>query len=264
MCISSNAKRVVVVGLLAMMSLLMSVTNAFAATNVTKVSQISFAYVGSGASTRIVLNVQLPEDTKLPATFQFNYPADTPLEWTGEVLGGDTSADPQVSVKKVGGDETVNTYEVTLEKGRTFQAEGTNPAPTETADNNITIATVGYKPATDADSLILGFEIPKTATVQQQDGLQDLGRGNSAEVYGYALTDVKAGKGLSVEVAYQSNAATSTAQGGSSKGTSTILIVLVVVLVLVVIGILIYAASKRAQETNAAKNAKKGSGRSKK
>lgn len=247
MRISTRMQKTLLVGLLTVVCVLFSAANAFAAEKVDKVAKISYAFIGSGADATAMLNIQLPEKTKLPADVEFNLPISTQIQWAGEILGGDTSKDPQVEVKKVSGDKEVNRYRATLTKSRILQVEGEDGPASKNAENNVVVMNVGYMPATGADELVLGAEIPKTATIQAQDGMGDLGEGKAGHVYGFALKDVKAGQGQSVEIAYKSNAP---AKQAGSQGNNTVIIVLVVVLVLAIMALIIVMAAKKSREAS--------------
>ena len=242
MRISTRMQKTLVVGLLAVVCVLFSAANAFAAEKVNKVTSISYAYVGTSGDSQVMLNIQIPESVKLPAELEFNFPMGTTVSWAGEILGGDTSKDPQVTATKISGDEDVDRYKVTLTKSHTFQAEGSkNPESSQSSDGTV-ILKVGYKPALPAETMTLAAELPKTATVKQADGLASLGSGTVGTVYGYSLSNAKAGEGQYVEIGYTS---TSTQKQAGSKGDNTLIIVLVVALVIVVMALIIFAASRR-------------------
>lgn len=245
MRISNRLQKTLIVGLLVVVCVLGSAASAFAAEKVTKVTQISYAFLGSPSDGQLMLNVTLPESVKLPAELEFNFPMQTKIAWAGEILGGDSSKDPQVEVTKVSGDSEMTRYKVTLTKSRVFQAEGSENPPMKNADAETIVETVGYKPATDTDSMILAAEIPKTGTIVQQNDIQQLGDGSVGVVYGYDVGATKAGEGKSAEIAYKTTA--NAAQKGST-GNNTLVVVLVVFLVLAVMGLIIIAASTRAKK----------------
>lgn len=266
MAVQNRVSKLALASVLTLLVSVLLVPCAFGAEKVTKASQISFAYVGSGADTRAVLNITVPDSVKLPAELEFNFPITAQLQWSGEIMGGDTTKDVQVMPTKISGDEQVNRYKVTLTNSHVFQVEGSDE-PQTANKNGVVVTTIGYKPAIDADALILGVEVPPTATVQQQEGLSDLGTGNTGQVYGYSLPSAKADKAQAVEVGYKSKGATS--QAGSTK-SNTLLIGLVVALVLVVMALIIYAASQKARANKSASAqkpstpAKKGTSKKKK
>lgn len=243
MVVQNRVSKLALIGALMLLVSLMLAPSALGAQKVTNASQISFAYVGTGADTRAVLNITVPDSVKLPAELEFNFPISAQLQWSGEIMGGDTSKDIQVMPTKISGDEQVNRYKVTLTNSHIFQVEGSDEPFTANKDG-VVVTTIGYKPATDADALVLGVEVPPTATVQQQEGLSDLGTGNTGQVYGYSLPNAKADKAQAVEVGYKSKGASS--QAGATK-SNTLLITLVVALVLVVMALIVYAASQRAR-----------------
>ena len=252
MRISNRLQKTLIVGLLAVVCVLGSAASAFAAEKVTKVTQISYAFLGSPSDGQLMLNVTLPESVKLPAELEFNFPMQTKIAWAGEILGGDSSKDPQVEVTKVSGDSEMTRYKVTLTKSRVFQAEGSENPPMKNADAETIVETVGYKPATDTDSMILAAEIPKTGTIVQQNDIQQLGDGSVGVVYGYDVGATKAGEGKSAEIAYKTTA--NAAQKGST-GNNTLIVALVVILVLAVMGLIIVAASMRAKKSQKSQGA---------
>lgn len=252
MRISNRLYKTIFVGLLAVVCVLGSTVSAFAAEKVTKVSQISFAYLGSSTDGQLMLNITLPESTKLPAEVEFNFPMQTRIAWAGEILGGDSSKDPQIEATKVSGDSEMTRYKVTVTKSRVFQIEGSENPPMKNADADTIVETVGYKPATDTDSMILAAEIPKTGTIVQQNDIQSLGDGTVGVVYGYNVGATKANEGKSAEIAYKTTA--NAVQKGST-GNNTLVVVLVVILVLAVMGLIIIAASMRAKQSQEGKSA---------
>ena len=261
MRISTRMQKTLVVGLLAVVCVLFSATNAFAVEKVTKVKSVSYAYLGTGADSQVMLNIQIPDSVKLPAELEFNFPMGTTISWAGEILGGNTSNDPQVEVTKVSGDKDVDRYKVTLTKSHTFQAEGSKEPESSQSKDGVIVLKVGYKPATPTDAMTLGAELPKTAKVTQANGLTSLGTGSSGTVYGYTLPSVKAGEGQYVEIGYTSTAAQK--QKGST-GSNTLVIALVVALVIVVMALIIFAASKKASSAKPEDRSRKPGNPSKK
>lgn len=243
MRLSTRLQKTLAVGLLAVVCVLGTASLAFGAEKVTKADQINFAYIGTAASGQVMLNIQIPESVKLPAEVTFNFPMQTKIAWAGEILGGETSKDPEVMVTKVKDGEKVNTYTATLTKAHVLQVEGEDSAPSKNLENGNVLGTIGYTPAVDVDSLVLSMEVPKTATVVKEGDMEAFGTGTAGTVYGFTIRNAKANQDQAVEVEYKSNAAPK--QSGASGSTNTVIIVLVVLLVLAIMALIIIAASKR-------------------
>ncbi|MBK5211633.1 MAG: hypothetical protein JJE36_04895 [Coriobacteriia bacterium] len=230
--------------LLACVIFALSVGSAMAAAEVTKAKSITYAYVGSGADSTLILTVVLADDTKLPANVRFNYPTGIIPGWTGEVLGGATTDDPTVTTTKIKDGSTWTTYEATLTKSKTLQIEGTAEVDTANMDTTNVVASIQYRPAIDATQVVLGTEIPKTATILKTSGASDLGAGKLGEMYGIPQNDVKAGKDVTAQIVYKTSAAAATSQTGAKK-SNTALTVIIVVLALAFIALVVVLLSRR-------------------
>lgn len=248
--------------LLACVIFALSVGSAMAATDVTKAKNITYAYVGSGADSTLILTVVLPDETKLPATVRFNFPTGLALGWTGEVLGGEVSNDPTVTTTKIKDGAEWTTYEATLTKSKTLQIEGSGEVDTANMGTTNVVASIQYRPAVDAAEVVLGTEIPKTATILQSSGATDLGAGKSGEMYGISQEDAKANKDVTAQIVYKTSAAATTSQTGAKK-SNTALTAVVVALALAVIALVVVLLGKR-MGSQAPKDKKSGKSKSKK
>jgi len=248
--------------LLACVIFALSVGSAMAATNVTTAKNITYAYVGSGTDSTLILTVVLPDDTKLPATVRFNYPTGLTPGWTGEVLGGATTSDPTITTTKIKDGSTWTTYEATLTKSKTLQVEGSAEVDTANMGTTNAVASIQYRPATDAAEVVLGTEIPKTATIDKSSGATDLGAGKAGEMYGIPQNDVKANKDVTAQIVYKTSAAATTSQTGAKK-SNTALTVVVVALALAIIALMVVLLSKR-MGSQVPVSRKSGSSKSKK
>lgn len=86
----------------------------------------------------MVVGLELPEDTVLPARVRVPIPPDCTVVWAGEILGGDPAKDPKRDyevVNGVGG----TLAEFTLEKGRRAQLEALG-GPLTSEGQNVSVA----------------------------------------------------------------------------------------------------------------------------
>ena len=85
---------------------------------------VQFWPEGEPTSTVIIVTLELPDDTPLPATVRLPVPAGTTITWAGEIMGGSIENDlprPFQLVEGTGG----QSVEFTLEQTRTAQYDAT-------------------------------------------------------------------------------------------------------------------------------------------
>lgn len=91
--------------------------------------QIQYTVVTESGLSQMIVTVVADPEASLPATVSVPVPAGSKLLWSGELLGGDVSADPRrdAAVARVG---AMDVYTFLLEQGRLGQVEASVAAPT--------------------------------------------------------------------------------------------------------------------------------------
>ncbi len=177
----------------------------------------------------MLVSGELPESVKLPAEAELSVPAGSSLQWVGEILGGDPSADPELTYTK----STVNgsdVYRFTLTKSRIAQLE---IVTSEAAGFDGTNYTSGVKwSATQAvPEVRLSARIPQGAQIVQPSPDAALQPGDSGySFYTKSVKDVKPGDQLDMTFSYKVAATpASTTAATSSGSTAQIVIILIAV-----------------------------------
>lgn len=125
--------------------------------------QLQYEPAGDEAGALLIVNAVLDPDTTLPQDVSIPVPEGATLLWSGELLGGDPSDDPQrpTTTSEVDG---VQVHTLTLEQSHTAQLELLMPAPSvsgERVNANVTWTNVGE-------------EAPVTASVIVEAGASDI------------------------------------------------------------------------------------------
>ncbi len=109
----------------------------------------------------MIVSGELPESTKLPAAVKLSAPSGSTVQWAGEILGGDVSADPTVKYEvATEGDSDV--YSFTLAQSRIGQVEVLAPsAATQTATGGT--ADFSWTAPAAAKKLVLNVRVPQGA-----------------------------------------------------------------------------------------------------
>lgn len=177
----------------------------------------------------MLVSGELPETVKLPAEAELSVPAGSSLQWVGEILGGDPSADPELKYTKSTVDGS-DVYRFTLTKSRTAQVE---IVTSEAAGFDGTNYTSGLKwSATQAvPEVRLSVRIPQGAQIVQPSPEAELQPGASGySFYTKSVKDVKPGDQLDMAFSYQVAATpASTTAATSSGSTAQIVIILIAV-----------------------------------
>jgi hypothetical protein len=182
-----------------------------------------------GGSTMLVAGT-LAGTAALPAEVELSVPASSTLEWIGQVLGGDTTLDPDLSFTKAtaGG---VDVYHATLTQSRTAQIEVVAPAIVST-DGVTYHAALTWKTARAIPSVRMTVIVPAGAQIVQAADGATLQPGDATNSYYYKVVDgVKAGTKLDLTFSYTKGTAAASGGATSSGSGNTLLIFLAILLV---------------------------------
>ncbi|HEY5541378.1 MAG TPA: hypothetical protein VIL41_07990 [Coriobacteriia bacterium] len=175
----------------------------------------------------------LPETSTLPADVELSVPASSTLLWVGQILGGDTSLDPELQFTKTTANG-VDVYRVTLTKSHTAQIEVRGPA-VASADGVTFDVALAWTSAQAVPSVRLTAVLPAGVNIVKAADGATLQPGEGTDVansYYYKTFDaVKAGAKLDLTFSYSASAAA--AGGTSSSGSSNTLMIFLAILLFV-------------------------------
>jgi hypothetical protein len=156
--------------------------------------------------TGLIVSGTLPSTAKLPGTVSLALPTGLQIQWAGEILGGDPSADPtaKYTTRRVG---AWDVQDVTLTKVRIAQVEAAYPAGVTVA-GGVDTAKLDWTAPEAIQSVSFTIRIPVGATVQSQSGGLVAGPASASETpYSITFSNVKAGQSLSASLVYKPAAA---------------------------------------------------------
>lgn len=173
----------------------------------------------------MIVSGELPETATLPAEAELSVPAGSKLQWIGEILGGDPSADSELQYTKT----TVNgsdVYRFTLTKARTAQLEIVTGA---VAFDGTTYSPALTWTATQAvPEVRLIVRIPGGAQIVQTVPGAELEPGDAGNsYYTKTTTDVKPGDRLDLAFSYQVAAVPASGATTSSSGSAAQIFIIV-------------------------------------
>lgn len=183
----------------------------------------------------------LPDTVALPADVELSVPASSTLMWIGEILGGDTTLDPDLKYTKTtaGG---IDTYHVTLTKSRTAQIEASGASVTS-ADGATFNASLQWSPAQAVPSVRMTVVVPAGARIVTPADGATLQPGDATSSYYYKIVEnVKAGTKLDLTFSY---AAPTVAGAGDTKSGSNNTLVIFLAILLLVAAIVVAAVAIR-------------------
>lgn len=192
------------------------------------------------AGSVLMVSGELPQSAQLPAEAQLSVPAGSKLQWIGEILGGDPSADPELKYTKTT-TKGADVYRFTLTKSRTAQVEV--PTPGTLFDGTAYTPSIKWVSMQDVPVVKLSVRTPQGAQVTKTaPGASAQPGPTGFSYYTKTVKDVKAGDPLELAFSYTAPAAGAASTGAASAGSSsdTLTIVLVVVVLLGAVGFLIY------------------------
>lgn len=168
--------------------------------------------------TTVIVALDVPSSVKLPTVVRLPFPPGAQVQWAGEILGGDPSADPMREhkvVKNAGGGEYA---EFTLTKSHRAQID--TKGGLLTADGSTFSGKVEWIQSVDASATIISVRIPSNATdvriTPAPDGTPD--RNDEGEaLYTLPPAALSQGKTQAVTFSYSINAPVAAAQSSSSS-----------------------------------------------
>lgn len=178
----------------------------------------------------MLISGDLPASVALPAEAELAVPAGSAIQWIGQILGGDPSADPTLMYTK----STVNEldiYRFTLTESRTAQIE----IPTTDSlgfDGVNYTAFLKWSPSQAISEVRMIVRLPQGAQVVQPIPGATLSPGEEGySYYTKTISNVKAGDALDLTFSYSAPAATGIGGTQTTAKSSSGTIILVVMLV---------------------------------
>lgn len=210
--------------------------------------QVQFAPADTTGNGVFVVNVILSPDTKLPAKVRVPLPTGAVLLWSGEILGGDVSADPsrEASITPTGGGLVV---EFTIEKVRVAQVEAQWSAPT-ISGTKVT-SDLEWVNTTDAGTYTFAIRLPAGATdVKITPAVEGDVNTNAAGETLRTLTPIRLEKGAAfpISIAFKTGGATG---GGGIGDMPPILIAVVAALALAIVALVVVVVRQSAARGDA-------------
>lgn len=191
----------------------------------------------------------LPASVRLPAEAELSVPAGSELQWIGEILGGDASADPSVQYVK-STSNGLDVYRFSVTKSRTAQIELKIPGG-EAAEGAATRSTLNWKAFADVPEVTLGAQIPAGAQiVAEAEGARYSAIGTAAGFYSKTFTNVKKGDELGLSFAFQGGGAPVGGGAAPATGGSDTMLVFVLVMLAAATGVtvtLVFAQRSKAR-----------------
>jgi hypothetical protein len=186
---------------------------------------------GEGAGVTLVSG-ELPASASLPAQAELSVPAGSELQWIGEILGGEASADPALTYTKttVGGSDV---YRFTLTKSRTAQIE-VPIADTQAFDGTTYTSSLAWTATQNVPEVSLNLRVPQSAKIATAVPGAVMQPGDASySFYTKSVKNVKAGDQLTFAVGYTLPAVSAAAATGaaSSGGSNSVVPIVLVVLV---------------------------------
>jgi hypothetical protein len=197
----------------------------------------------------IIVAVQLPPDTKLPAMVRIPVPTGASATWVGEIVGDDPTGDPERPYRTVQGTGG-QVLEMTLEVTRSAQAEFTVPSVTSSG-GKVTM-NVNWVQATPSTSTEFSVRMPPGATQVQitpaPDGAPATNQLGEA-LYALPSKTMKPGETAAISVVYVAGTgqpATGSTSGGSNPPVFWLLVAALFV-VLAILGFSLMSRRSRAE-----------------
>lgn len=175
----------------------------------------------------MLVSGELPRTTALPAQAELSVPAGSPIQWIGEILGGDPSADPTLKYTKTTVKD-VDVYRFTLTKSRTAQIEIPTPKPL-IYDGTTYTPFISWVSSQDVPEVKLSVRMPQGAQVTKvATGASTEPGPTGYSYYSKVISDVKAGDELDLTFSYTPPVAgavpTKAAASGSTVGTLALVV----------------------------------------
>jgi hypothetical protein len=186
---------------------------------------------GEGGGVTLVSG-ELPASASLPAQAELSVPAGSELQWIGEILGGESSADPALTYTKttVGGSDV---YRFTLTKSRTAQIEVPIP-DAQPFDGTTYTSSLAWTATQNVPEVGLNLRVPQSAKIATAVPGAVMQPGDSSySFYTKTVKNVKAGDQLALAVGYTLPAVAAAAAAGAvpSGGSNSVVPIMLVLLV---------------------------------
>lgn len=182
---------------------------------------IDLTLIPDGQQAILLVSGTLPNSTKLPAKVDLAVPAGSQIQWAGEILGGDPSADPQVQYTVKKGD-VYDLVQFTAVKSRNEQVEVIAPNSL-TPKGSANVAAIDWTAPYDIASTSVRVQIPNGAKVQTASQGASPENVGATQYYSLKPVPTKAGQRLQLSVEYTGGTpgGTGSAPGGAPGGTGT-------------------------------------------
>ena len=191
----------------------------------------------------VLVSGELPVGAPLPAQAELSVPAGSEIQWIGEILGGDTSADPALKYTKTTA-KGADVYRFTLTKSRQAQIEMTT-ADAQAFDGSRYTSVLKWPATQNVGEVRLSVRVPQgVQIVQRAPGASLLPGEAGYSYYSKTVKNVESGDQLDLTFAYSAPAASTGALPGADPSSSSPL-VQVVVLLLVGAGIVVLVMAVR-------------------
>lgn len=193
----------------------------------------------------IVVAVNVPESTRLPATVRIPVPDGASVQWAGEVLGGELSADPTRTYKIIQSPAGGQYAEFTLEQTRSAQVDA--QLASATVDGANTSATFEWVQSAASPSTSFSVRVPQGASgVKITPAPGGPPQTNSAGESLYAGESVVLAPGEKQTVSFSySNGSSASAVAAPASQLSSIVTALFVALALAVVVLIVALTRQR-------------------
>lgn len=193
----------------------------------------------------MLVSGELPKTTALPAQAELSVPAGSQLQWIGEILGGDPSADPALKYTKTTV-EGVDVYRFTLTKARTAQIEIPTPKPL-VYDGTTYTPFVSWVSSQDVPEVKLSVRMPQGAQVTKvATGASTEPGPTGFSFYSKTISNVKAGDELDLTYSYTPPVAGAVPVKAPASGSDVGVIALVAGILAAALGVLVLKMKSRA------------------
>ena len=186
----------------------------------------------------MLVSGELPETAKLPAEAELSVPAGSSLQWVGQILGGDTSADPELTYTKSAVDGS-DVYRFTLTKSRIAQIEIVTSSAAGFDGTKYTPA-LKWTATQAVPEVRLSVRIPQGAQIiEAAPGAALQPAGSGFAMYTRLVKDVKPGEQLDMAFSYQVAAVSASGASSASSGSTA---QIVIVILAIAVGALVVLA----------------------
>lgn len=191
----------------------------------------------------LLVSGELPDKASLPAEAELSIPAGSEVNWIGQILGGDPSADPELQYK-MSTEDGVDVYRFTLTESRIAQLEV--PITTEIGfDGTNYNAALAWTSSQDVPEVNMSVKIPAGSQIVRQAA--DASVAPAEDGYSYyakTVSNVEAGQQLDLSFAY-SAAAPAGAASVPNAPSATVGPLVIAFLIVAAIAVVFVVVSRR-------------------